>query len=115
MFFLFAVGHLSQTFATHPDGTVRQSVIALVAITITISDGATYVIEAISGSSNIFESLKQLREQETLPENKALLDHVIAYLTQAAVQHAASSSSTSLQDGINSMLRFLPDRKLQLN
>lgn len=113
--FCYLVGELSRTFVTHPDASVRRAVYSLVAVLLTISNEAFYVVEAVGGGLNIFEVLKRLREAESHPENVNLLNHVIAFMAAAATSdYRLQFSSEAMEpsggkDSVYSKLRFLPE------
>jgi len=103
------VGNIVRSFVLHEDVHVRQSVIALLAIVVSISDGATYILEAISGEQNILYSLKTLREREINPENQSLLDHTIAFLVQALAVDSQLKLSLPNTSDVPMQLRILPN------
>jgi hypothetical protein len=99
-----------RAFVSHEDPHVRQSVISLLAIVISISDGASYIIESVSGGHNIFESLKKLREKETFAENKALLDHLLSFVVGAASKDfTLNFDIRSSESDVPMSLRILSD------
>ncbi len=120
--FNFIVGQLFHKFHPHPDPSVRHALFALLAVLVTVSDGAFHIVEAISCGSNIFEMLKTLIDLEVKgggagnEENIALLNHTLAYLTQAAREDyrllQLPSSSSSSSSSVYSKLCFLPDTQL---
>jgi len=104
------VGDLVRTFVSHEDPHVRQSVFALLAITISITDAAPHIIESISGGSNIIANLKLLRDKETFSDNKALLDHLIAFVMHAAsLNYKLNFDITSTESNVPKSLRIVKD------
>lgn len=73
-------GELVTSYSTYDDPIVRRTVLSLLGVTLSVGDGKTFVIEALSSQRNILETVDRLANREDDGENRKFIGHIQQFL-----------------------------------
>lgn len=71
-----AAGELVTSFSHHADPVVRRAAFSLLGVILSVGEGKTYVVEALSSQGNILATVDQLADLEKDPENQRFLNQI---------------------------------------
>lgn len=76
---------------------MRRTVLSLLGVTLSVGDGKTFVIEALSSQGSILQTVDQLANAEDDGENRKFIGHIQQFLAACTTDALIKFSNMDLE------------------